>query len=102
MLIWLENAPQFGEDIVEKVTCYIDKIITCQKPINNLELLNLINKYVHRHSHSCRKNTNSQCRFNYPQPPMRQSRILYPIGNDIPTTEINKHKDTWKSIKKSI
>ena len=102
MLIWLENAPQFGEDSDEKVTCYIDKIITCQKPINNPELLNLINRQVHRHSHTCRKNTNSQCRFNYPQPPMRQTRILYPIGSDIPTTGIDKHKDTWKSIKKYL
>ena len=101
MLIWLENATQFGEDSDEKVTFYIDKIITCQKPINNPELLNLINRQVHKHTcHTCRKNTNSQCRCNYPHPSMGQTRILYPIGSDIRTTEIDKHKDTWKSIKK--
>ena len=102
VLIWLENATQFGEDSDEKVTFYIDKIITCQKPINNPELLNLINRQVHKHSHTCRKNTNSQCRFNNPHPSMRQTRILYPIGSDIRTTEIDKHKDTWKSIKKYL
>ena len=57
MLIWLEDAPEFGKDSDAKVTSFIDKIITCQKPIDNLELLNLVNRQVHRHSHTCRKNT---------------------------------------------
>ena len=55
MLLWLENVPQFQEDSDNDVTAFIDKIITCQKPIDNVELLNLVNRQVHRHSHTCRK-----------------------------------------------
>ena len=53
MLIWLEDAPEFGKDSDTKVTSFIDKIITYQKPIDNLELLNLVNRQVHRHSRTC-------------------------------------------------
>ena len=99
MLIWLKDAPQFGTDSDAKVTSYIDHIITCQKPKDNEELLKLVARQVHRHSHTCRKNTKRECRFNYPQPPMRQTEILYPLDTDVAKTETKKHKDTWKSIK---
>jgi len=99
MLIWLVDAPQFQTDSDEAVISFIDKIITCQKPINNAELLNLVNRQVHRHSHTCRKNTSSKCRFNYQQPPMKQTLILYPLDEDTPESEIKLHKDNWKSIK---
>lgn len=99
MLIWLKDAPQFGTDSDAKVTSYIDHIITCQKPKDNEELLKLVARQVHRHSHTCRKNTKRECRFNYPQPPMRQTEILYPLDTDIAKTETKKHENTWKSIK---
>ena len=105
MLIWLENAPQFSKDSDADVTSYIDNIIliiTCQKPTDNHELLKLVNRQVHRHSHTCRKNTKSECRFNYPQPPMKQTEILYPLDTDIPQNEIKRHKDAWKSIQKHL
>ena len=54
---------------------------------------------VHCHSHTCRKNTKSDCRFNYPQPPMRQTTILYPLDDDMQQSQIKMHKDQWKSIK---
>ena len=56
MLIWLEDVPKFGKDSDSEVTKSIDTIITCHKPTDNLELLNLVNRQVHRHSHTCRKN----------------------------------------------
>ena len=99
MLIWLEGAPQFCIDSDADVISCIDKIITCQKPTENPELLKLVNRQIHRHSHTCRKNTKSECRFNYPQPPMKQTTILYPLDTDMPQSEIKTHKDTWKSIK---
>lgn len=77
MLIWVEDAPEFHVKSDAEVTTYIDKIITCQKPTDNPELLNLVNRQLHRHSHTCHKNTKTECRFNYPQPPMRQTKILY-------------------------
>ena len=53
----------------------------------NEELLKLVARQVHRHSHTCRKNTKRECRFNYPQPPMRQTEILYHLDTDVAKTE---------------
>lgn len=71
MLIWLEGVPQFQVNSDSEVAAFIDNIITCQKPTDNAELADLVNRQLHRHSHTCRKNTKAECRFNYPQPPMR-------------------------------
>ena len=99
MLIWLENAPEFGEDSDNKVTSFIDNIITCEKPVHNPELLELVNRQIHRHSHTCRKKFKNESRFNYPQPPMRETVILYPFAEDeIPASEIRSHKDLWKNV----
>jgi len=102
MLIWVEDAPEFQVKSDEEVIAYIDRIITCQKPVNNPELLNLVNRQLHRHSHTCHKNTRSECRFNYPQPPMRETNILYPLDSDMPEDELKIHKDNWKMIKKHL
>ncbi len=55
MLIWLESAPTFGVDFDCDVVSFIDQIITCERPTENPELLALVNRQVHRHSHTCRK-----------------------------------------------
>ena len=94
MLIWLENAPTFGEDFDGDVVSFIDKIITCEKPDGNPDLLALVNRQVHRHSDTCRKKSKSVCRFNYPQPPMRSTKILYPLDEDDDTDELEHHKET--------
>ena len=99
MLIWVDCAPKFQQQSDNELIEFIDKTINCQKPIDNPELLNLVNRRVHHHSHTCRKNTKSDCRFNYPQPPMRQTTILYPLDDDIQQSQIKTHKDRWKSIK---
>ena len=97
--IWIKDAPQFQIDNDKEVTKFIDKIITCIKPIDNPELLKLINRQVHRHLHTCRKNTSNPCRFNYPQPPMKQTMILYPFDEKTPNSDIKTYKESWKSIK---
>ena len=99
MLIWIKDAPQFQTDSDKEVTTFIDKIITCIKPIDNPELLKLVNRQVHRHLHTCRKNTSNPCRFNYSQPPMKQTMILYPFNEKTPNSDINTYKESWKSIK---
>ena len=65
MLIWADCAPKFQKQSDNELIEFIDKTISCQKPIENPELLNLVNRQVHRHSHTCRKNTKSDSRFNY-------------------------------------
>ena len=84
MLIWLENALTFGVDLDCDVVKFIDKVITCKKPTEDSDLLALVNRQVHRHSHTYRKKSKNVCRFNYPQPPMRST------------------KDAWQFIKKHL
>jgi hypothetical protein len=102
MLIWLENAPVFGVDKDEDVIAFIDQIITCGKPENDSNLFELVNRQTHRHSHTCRKKSKTVCRFNYPQPPMRSTQILYPLDEDISQTVIRNRKDLWKDIKNKL
>ena len=80
-----------------QVTAYIDKVITYLKPpLDNPELLQLVTRQIHRHSHTRCKNANSKCRCNYPQPPMKQTMILYPLDNKTPGSEIKMHNNNWK------
>ena len=94
MLQWLEDEPQFQSDSNKDVTAFIDRIITSQKPLDRAELLDLVNRQVHS-----RKDTSSKCRFNYPQPPMKQTMTLYPLDEETSDSEMKMHKDNWKSIK---
>ena len=102
MLIWLDNAPVFGVDKDEDVVAYIDRIITCSKPESDPELQDLVNRQTHRHSHTCRKKSKKICRFNYPQPPMRCTQILYPLDNDICPAVVKSSKELWKSMKNEL
>jgi hypothetical protein len=102
MLIWLENAPVFGVDKDEDVIAFIDQIITCGKPENDSNLLELVNRQTHRHSHTCRKKSKTVCRFNYPQPRMSSTQILYPLDDDTSQTLIRSRKDLWKDIKNKL
>ena len=42
MLIWLENAPEYGVNDDDEVVAFIDSIITCKKPNNDDNCLNLL------------------------------------------------------------
>ena len=87
---------------VIRVTGFIDQIISCQWPVDDPVLQKLVKRQFHRHSHACKKNSKNECRFNYPQLPMRATEILYPLGTDLPQHEIKQHKDTWKTIKNQL
>ena len=102
MLIWLEGAPVFGVDTDEDVVSFIDKIIICQKPQNDVSLLELVNRQTHRHSHTCRKKSKNTCRFNYPQPPMRATQILHPLDDTIPSNIAKNAHLLWKDIQKKL
>ena len=102
MLIRLEDAPVFGVNTDEDVVSFIDKITICEKPQNDDSLLELVNRQTHRHSYTCRKKSKNTCRFNFSQPPIRSTQILYPLDDEIPAETI-KHADLlWKDIKKKL
>ena len=99
MLIWLENSPRFGIDSNEKVIGSVTKVISCQKPTDNSELLKLVNRQIHRHFRTCRKQSKTECRFNYPQPPMRATTILFPIDvEEEDQTQLKQFKDAKKQL----
>jgi len=102
MLIWLEDAPVFGRDDDHDVTSFIDKIITCKKTKNYPRLELLVNRQIHRHCQTCCKKSKAECRFNFPQPPMKSMTILYPLGDDVSETEVRKHLDTSRNISKHL
>ena len=103
MMLWLDDAPIFGVDEDENVISFIDKIITCETPSNNAEVLDLVNRQTHRHSHTCRKKSKSISRFNYSQPPMRTTKILYPLDDSFSGMIVRKTKNTtFKNIKKTL
>ena len=103
MLIWIKDAPIFGVHD-DEVICFINKIITCQRPTDNSDLIRLVNSKVHRHSNTYRKKYKNECRFNYPQPLMKTTRILHPPDSDIPPHMLKHYRDTdmWTHINKEL
>jgi hypothetical protein len=67
MLLWIEGALKFGEDSDGKVCSFIDKIICCSKPASSCELDELVSRQEHKHSFTCKKKFQKQCRFHFPQ-----------------------------------
>jgi hypothetical protein len=100
MMIWLEAAPVFGADKDDDVTSFIDRIITCQKPNNDPDLLDLVNRQTHRDSHTFRKKSKNVCRFNYPQPPTRTPTILSPLEDNFSPARVKTLKQSWNQILK--
>ena len=92
----------YGCDGDNEVTSFIDKIITCKMPSNNPESGLLVNRQIHRQCQTCRKKSKVECGFNFPQPPMKSTKILYPLENDMCETDVRKHKDNWKNISKHL
>ena len=60
MLIWLKEAPVLGVDEDDLLTDFIDQIINCQWPVHNPELQKLVNRLIHRHSHTCEKKSKNE------------------------------------------
>ncbi|KAL9957973.1 hypothetical protein ACROYT_G034933 [Oculina patagonica] len=102
MLLWIEGAPKFGEDSDEEVCNFVDKIISCSKPADICELGELVSRQEHKHSFTCKKKFQKQCRFNFPQPPMKSTQILYPLSDVKEISLLNQQKATWKEISEQL
>lgn len=81
-MLWLEGSPEFIPDDFSTYTAceiFIDQYITCKK---DMTLGELMNKQFHKHSRTCKKNVKSSqvCRFDFPRPPMRTTKILLPLS----------------------
>jgi hypothetical protein len=99
MVVWIEDVPKLGDDNHAEVEEFIDRYVTCQK---GLSIENLIQYQTHSHGRTCRKKNKNECRFQFPQPPMPQTSILYPLDADLPDSEKKEHKDNWEKVKKKL
>ncbi len=60
MLLWFENAPQYGVSRNEEVISYIDKRVSCSLDVCQ-DHLNFVKFQKHLHSRSCRKGGKAMC-----------------------------------------
>jgi hypothetical protein len=105
MVVWIEDAPQYGRESDEEVCQFIDRFITCHSPGEEEEeeessLAELVPLQTHRHSHTCKKKgREKKCRFGYPKPPMRQTMILQPLTEpEFTRNQQEKYKKIYKDI----
>lgn len=101
-LAWIQNAPTFdpnNADSFKECEEFIDKFITCKKDESLGDFY--MNLQYHKCTSTCKKNVKGteQCRFNYPQPPMRNTRILMPLSETVSKDEKKKLRDLHKIIK---
>ena len=97
MVVWIEGAPRLDSSSPEEITKFIDKYITCKRPVEgDLEMEEMVSRQMHTHTKTCKKNPGSKCRFNYPQPPFPETVILDPIPDTDPRH--NELKTTWDLI----
>ena len=102
MLLWIEGAPRFGVQSDDEVVSFIDQIITCGMEANDPTLLELLVRQCHSHSQTCKKRNKMVCRFNFPQPPMRATSILYPLKDDVVSSEKSKHKAEFRKLHEKL
>ena len=96
-MIWIKNAPVFDANdpsTFEKCEQFIDEFATCKK---DASLGELMNRQYHKHTATCKKGVKSSevCRFDYPRPPMRKTKILLPLG---PDDDKKKTRELMKEI----
>ena len=81
MVVWIENAPRFGEAPDEHITEFIDKYISCELPPESdeqlREIVTSVQTHSKKHTKSCRK-TGHTCRFHFPRPPSNRTFICQP------------------------
>ena len=99
-LFWVKGAPTMEKNSEREVCHYLDKFISCSLDVKEEEKPYL-NLQYRRHSKTCRKKGKAICRFNYPLPPMRKTRILSKL-KDIEEKLEKKLKDDYSKVEKKL
>ena len=78
MMIWIKDAPVYGENANKDIEQYVDKYVSCSSDVmdNTKQWVHL---QTHKHSKTCRKKGKAICRFGYPIPPMPRTCVLEPL-----------------------
>jgi hypothetical protein len=75
-LLWIANAPRYGTHSNEEIENFIDKYLTTDRFILEERLRST---QTHQHKQTCRKKGKAVCRFHFPKPPMKKTKILLPL-----------------------
>ncbi|OXA54149.1 ATP-dependent DNA helicase PIF1 [Folsomia candida] len=96
---WVEDAPKFDKEnfLTHQACCeFIDQFITCRKEESD-DMKEVLAYQIHNHSHTC-EGKRRGCRFGYPIPPMRKTRILLPL----PADQVKLYKKQFANIKEKL
>jgi chromosomal replication initiation ATPase DnaA len=85
-LLWIKDAPIYGRNTNVEIEDFVDIYLSCDSRILGNDLKTIQH---HHHTRTCTKNKNTHCRFNFPIPPMRKTRILEPTKFHDDTTKKN-------------
>jgi len=98
-LLWIDAVPQYGVDDTDKVTQYIDQIISCRRTWDDQQLNSLVELQIHKHTRTCKKQfrKTTVCRFGFPKYPMLTTEILEPLICE-PAEEVT-HAENFSRIK---
>ena len=97
LLAWMKDAPKYSNDETDREylenACpeFIDKYITCERPLNNLVNVNIADQskrfdikcQFHRHKANCKlvdaDTGHETCKYGFPWPILRETCILEPL-----------------------
>lgn len=85
-LLWIKSASIYGKGTNIDVEKFVDKYLSIDSLVLTKDLRTIQH---HHHTISCRKHKNSNCRFNFPIPPLKTTKILEPIEFDTVKTKKN-------------
>lgn len=74
-LVWVQDVPTYECNSEKDIVDFIDTYISCSADVED-GLEDMVAFQSHKHSKTCRKNGRPTCRFNFPIPPMRETRVL--------------------------
>jgi hypothetical protein len=105
-LYWIEDAPTFVEgDFQSEKDCilFIDKFITSERCEDD-EMEKLIGYQIHKHSHTCKKKLRRGqiCRFGFPKPPLDETRILFPLSQNVNEIERKEALELYVRIQSEL
>ena len=95
MLVWIDNAPSLEKNSEEEIVQFVDRYLTCS--VNDEETAHLVELKTHKHSKSCRKKGKAICRFGFPLPPLPQTRLLYPLEE-----EVDQFKKKYSELQRAM
>lgn len=96
MLVFTSDRPDSftAEDCVD-LGNYVDKYVSVSLDVDE-ETKDLVKLQSHKHSRTCRKEGKNVCRFNFPVPPMRTTRLISPSVD--PTLQDKKNYERIQEL----